>query len=70
MRDKLSGCLCDVADEHKPAFSDDEQHSLNLSGYTVRALPQPYQSCNIVAKFGDLLTSHSDSRGGGVASRF
>jgi hypothetical protein len=70
VRDKLIGCSCDVADRHEPAFSDDERQYLDLSGYTVRALPQPYQSCNVVAKFGDYLTSHSDSRGGGVASRF
>jgi len=40
------------------------------SGYDLQALSKPYQSCNIVAKSGDHLSSHSDSRGGGVASRF
>lgn len=31
---------------------------------------EPYNSCNIVEKVNDELSSHSDSRGGGIASRF
>lgn len=36
----------------------------------VIPLDGPYESCNIVAKRNDELNSHSDSRGGGIASRF
>jgi len=57
-------------DQHEPSLSENSQKSLKLSGYNLQALPKPYQSCNIVAKVGDYLSSHSDSRGGGVASRF
>jgi len=57
-------------DQHEPLLSKTAQEYLKLSGYNLQALPKPYQSCNIVAKFGDYLSSHSDSRGGGVASRF
>jgi gamma-glutamyltranspeptidase len=59
-----------VEDQHEPSLSESSQKYLKLSGYNLQALPKPYQSCNIVAKFGDYLSSHSDSRGGGVASRF
>lgn len=33
-------------------------------------MPEPYYSSNIVAKLKDDLSSHSDSRGGGIGSRF
>lgn len=54
---------------HSPKFSDDVLHY--LSGFErVVSLSEPYDSCNIVAKTNDELSSHSDSRGGGIASRF
>jgi hypothetical protein len=57
-------------DQHEPPLSKNAQEHLKMFGYHLQALPKPYQSCNIVAKIGDDLSSHSDSRGGGVASRF
>lgn len=33
-------------------------------------MPEPYYSSNVVEKTKDELTSHSDSRGGGISSRF
>lgn len=59
-----------IEDYHVPALSKNAQESLEKYGYHLQSLPKPYQSCNIVEKFGDGLTSHSDSRGGGVSSRF
>jgi hypothetical protein len=57
-------------DQHEPPLSKNAQEYLKIFGYNLQALTKPYQSCNIVAKIGDYLSSHSDSRGGGVASRF
>ncbi|GLV44185.1 uncharacterized protein CBL_12519 [Carabus blaptoides fortunei] len=36
----------------------------------LESLPEPYSSCNVVEKSKDDLSSHSDSRGGGIAYRF
>ncbi|PSN56403.1 hypothetical protein C0J52_09534 [Blattella germanica] len=55
--------------EGKDRLSDDIIQYLKLS-HKIKYLSEPYQSSNIVEKFGDDLASHSDSRGGGVASRF
>lgn len=54
---------------HTPKFSDDVLRYLQNFGPLV-PLSDPYSSCNIVAKRNDELSSHSDSRGGGIASRF
>jgi hypothetical protein len=59
-----------LPDDHVPALSKNAQEFLEKFGYHLESLPKPYQSCNIVEKIGDGLTSHSDSRGGGVSSRF
>jgi hypothetical protein len=59
-----------LTDYHVPALSKNAQESLEKYDYHLQSLPKPYQSCNIVEKIGDGLTSHSDSRGGGVSSRF
>lgn len=54
---------------HSPKFSGDVLHYLEGFGQ-VLPVTAPYDSCNIVAKRNDELSSHSDSRGGGIASRF
>ncbi|CAH0552955.1 unnamed protein product [Brassicogethes aeneus] len=51
------------------AFSDEVLMYLNTLSQPV-TLFEPYSSSNIVEKIKDDLTSHSDSRGGGIASRF
>ncbi|KAJ8985692.1 hypothetical protein NQ317_014341 [Molorchus minor] len=59
-----------IEDSHLPAFDDDVlPYFQNLTRKPVRA-PEPYPSSNIVEKIKDDLSSHSDSRGGGIASRF
>lgn len=57
------------SDEHLPAFGDDVLVELEKLGHLTQ-LKKPYSSCNIVEKFKDNLNSHSDSRGGGISSRF
>ncbi|XP_031335347.1 glutathione hydrolase 7-like isoform X2 [Photinus pyralis] len=59
-----------VEDGHTPSYSVDVVNKLNLTNGGVEHIKEPYDSCNIVEKFGDVLNSHSDSRGGGIASRF
>ncbi|XP_017786639.1 PREDICTED: gamma-glutamyltransferase 7-like [Nicrophorus vespilloides] len=56
-------------DEHTPLFNDEVIQYLETLGHPVH-MKFPYSSCNIVEKVGDNLNSHSDSRGGGIASRF
>lgn len=58
-----------VAVNHSPKFSNDVIHYLTGFG-ELYPVSEPYESCNIVAKRNDELNSHSDSRGGGIASRF
>ncbi|XP_022920627.1 uncharacterized protein [Onthophagus taurus] len=57
----------------------EEYHSQTFNGDIIADLmklgnptylQEPYSSCNIVEKISDDLNSHSDSRGGGFASRF
>ncbi|KAJ9595164.1 hypothetical protein L9F63_013522 [Diploptera punctata] len=55
--------------EKRRLQEDNIQGLLNFS-YQIKTLIQPYQSSNIVEKLGDDLTSHSDSRGDGMASRY
>jgi len=57
-------------DHHVPPLSKNAQEHLMKFGYHLQNLSTPYQSCNIIEKIGDDLASHSDSRGGGVSSRF
>uniref|UniRef100_A0A6P7FM53 Glutathione hydrolase 5 proenzyme-like n=1 Tax=Diabrotica virgifera virgifera TaxID=50390 RepID=A0A6P7FM53_DIAVI len=52
---------------HRPYFPKEiTEHS----PWKFNIIPEPYQSINIVFKNKDELSSHSDSRGGGIASRF
>ncbi|KAK5650465.1 hypothetical protein RI129_001494 [Pyrocoelia pectoralis] len=56
---------------HTPSYSTDVINNLeNLTNGMVEQIKEPYSSCNVVEKYGDALNSHSDSRGGGIASRF
>ncbi|XP_049781974.1 glutathione hydrolase 7-like isoform X1 [Schistocerca cancellata] len=55
---------------HKPEMSNKTLYQLRLLNYKVSAIREPYQSSNLIEKVGDTLSSRSDSRGGGVASRF
>ncbi|KDR09688.1 gamma-glutamyltransferase 7-like isoform X2 [Zootermopsis nevadensis] len=57
-------------EDHVPPLSKNAQEYLQTFGYRLQSLSKPYQSCNIVEKVADELVSHSDSRGGGVSSRF
>lgn len=41
-----------------------------LATATLRNASFPYAAVNLVLQRGDALTSHADSRGGGLASRF
>lgn len=54
-------------DSHLPSFPAE---ILEHSPWKTNLVPEPYQSINIVVKYKDELSSHSDSRGGGIASRF
>lgn len=54
---------------HTPLFTDEVVKYLESLGKVVIVI-EPYNSCNVVEKTGDHLNSHSDSRGGGIASRF
>lgn len=59
-----------IEEAHLPRFSADLiQYIKNIYG-KVLTVPEPYYSSNIVEKSQDDLSSHSDSRGGGIASRF
>ncbi|XP_066997553.2 glutathione hydrolase 7 [Anabrus simplex] len=51
-------------------FSNATLTQLEQLGYKLQKLPKPYLSCNLVEKIQDSLNSHSDSRGGGISSRF
>ncbi|XP_049820917.1 glutathione hydrolase 7 isoform X2 [Aethina tumida] len=52
-----------------PSFNDEALKYLNTLSQPI-VLQEPYSSSNIVEKVKDDLSSHSDSRGGGIASRF
>ncbi|XP_056643252.1 glutathione hydrolase 7-like isoform X2 [Diorhabda sublineata] len=52
---------------HLPSFPEE---IFEHSPWKSNLVPEPYQSINIVVKYKDELSSHSDSRGGGIASRF
>lgn len=56
-------------EDHTPLFNDEIVQALEHLGSLMR-IQHPYTSCNVVEKRGDLLTSHSDSRGGGRSSQF
>lgn len=59
-----------VLDSHIPVFSDDVLTYFDTLTPKPVQVPEPYQSINIVEKIKDHLKSHSDSRGGGIASRY
>lgn len=54
----------------QPSLSNATIDYLQKSGYKLQILPKPFGSCNVIEKIGDVLRSHSDSRGEGVASRY
>nr|CAD7444137.1 unnamed protein product [Timema bartmani] len=55
---------------HEPLFGKATLDTFTGSGFKLHLHSEPYQSVNVVEKYGDTLTSHSDSRGGGLSSRF
>ncbi|XP_044757715.1 scoloptoxin SSD14-like [Coccinella septempunctata] len=55
---------------HYPSFDKEIAQYLQSLSSVPYPVYEPYESVNIVEKTGDLLSSHSDSRGGGIASRF
>ncbi|KAJ8917180.1 hypothetical protein NQ315_012672 [Exocentrus adspersus] len=59
-----------VEGSHLPSFNEDVISYLKTLTPNILPVPEPYPSSNIVEKFKDDLSSHSDSRGGGIASRF
>ncbi|XP_065169561.1 glutathione hydrolase 7-like [Atheta coriaria] len=56
-------------DDHNPSFPDEVVGHFEKLGRQVH-IKEPYGSCNVVEKMADTLSSHSDSRGGGISSRF
>ncbi|GJQ88092.1 hypothetical protein Trydic_g13104 [Trypoxylus dichotomus] len=58
-----------LEDDHDPKFSDTHIAELQKLA-TLNVVREPYSSCNFVEKVFDNLNSHSDSRGGGISSRF
>ncbi|XP_063220057.1 glutathione hydrolase 1 proenzyme-like isoform X2 [Bacillus rossius redtenbacheri] len=64
------GSVIQTEDLPQAKFSEEVLHLFNETGFEVRTLKEPYASCNVVEKIEDTWKSHSDSRGGGVASRF
>ncbi|KAL3277169.1 hypothetical protein HHI36_012521 [Cryptolaemus montrouzieri] len=59
-----------IESSHYPYFDKGTLQYLKALSSTEYLLTEPYQSVNVVEKIGDLLSSHSDSRSGGIASRF
>ncbi|KAL1506156.1 hypothetical protein ABEB36_005570 [Hypothenemus hampei] len=55
---------------HSPKFHVQLLDYLNETHKKTILMPEPYYSSNIVEMLNDELSSHSDSRGGGIASRF
>jgi gamma-glutamyltranspeptidase len=55
---------------HSPAFDEDVLKYLETLTASPVLEAEPYASSNVVEKVKDDLNSHSDSRGGGIASRF
>ncbi|XP_050309798.1 glutathione hydrolase 7-like [Anthonomus grandis grandis] len=66
----LDGNTVAVEVSHTPKFSIEILRHLNETHTKSEVKPEPYYSSNVVAKYQDDLSSHSDSRGEGVASRF
>lgn len=58
-----------LTESHQPVFNEHILNTLRLFGHLSYA-PEPYSTCNAIQQLGDDLISHSDSRGGGIASRF
>lgn len=59
-----------IEGSHSPLFTDDVLKYLETLTTSPVLIPEPYMSSNVVEKVKDDLNSHSDSRGGGIASRF
>ncbi|KAJ8945822.1 hypothetical protein NQ314_009044 [Rhamnusium bicolor] len=59
-----------IEGSHLPAFNEDIVNYLQTLTPNLALISEPYSSSNIVEKVKDDLSSHSDSRGGGIASRF
>ncbi|XP_018572729.1 glutathione hydrolase 7-like [Anoplophora glabripennis] len=57
-------------EDHLPAFGEDVLEYMKTLSPDIQPISEPYPSSNIVEKTKDELSSHSDSRGGGIASRF
>lgn len=55
---------------HYPSFDKEIAQYLQSLSSIPNPVYEPYDSINVVEKTGDSLSSHSDSRGGGIASRF
>ncbi|ERL87237.1 hypothetical protein D910_04635 [Dendroctonus ponderosae] len=55
---------------HSPKFQLELLEYLKAAHREPVLMPEPYYSSNAVEKLKDELSSHSDSRGGGIASRF
>ncbi|XP_044262092.1 glutathione hydrolase 7-like [Tribolium madens] len=59
-----------IEGSHSPSFTDDVLKYLETLTARPVLVAEPYMSSNVVEKVKDELNSHSDSRGGGIASRF
>ncbi|KAI4458006.1 nucleophile aminohydrolase [Holotrichia oblita] len=65
----LNNSLIGLEDDHPPKYSDNVISELQKL-VSLNTIKEPYTSCNFVEKIFDNLNSHSDSRGGGISSRF
>lgn len=60
-----------IEEGHLPAYSQDVLGALkSYFKEGIEFMKEPYSSCNVVEKYAEELNSHSDSRGGGISSRF
>ncbi|KAG5896486.1 hypothetical protein JTB14_005865 [Gonioctena quinquepunctata] len=66
----LNGEAIAIEGAHFPSFTNETMEYLKMLTPIPVAVPEPYESINIVEKIKDDLSSHSDSRGGGIAVRF
>lgn len=66
----LSNGSVGIEDVHSPFFNDDVLKYFETLVSQPLLIREPYMSSNVVEKIKDDLNSHSDSRGGGIASRF
>ncbi|ENN71681.1 hypothetical protein YQE_11605, partial [Dendroctonus ponderosae] len=66
----LDNATIAVEAAHSPKFQLELLEYLKAAHREPVLMPEPYYSSNAVEKLKDELSSHSDSRGGGIASRF